>query len=492
MSEERGPRAVTAADALSVGRDVYFGHGKIEILPKVTVTNLWDMAVSYTPGVGHVVRRLLEHPEELSEQVAKDNMIALVTDGTAVLGYGNVGPYAGMPVMEGKATMFKMLAGIDCMPLCLNTSGPRQLIDVLRALEPSFGGFNIEDVAAPGCFELMQGLESELSVPSLHDDQFGTATVVTAGIINALQVVGRRPGDVRAVVNGVGAAGSATVRMLAALGVGEILAVDRAGILSRGCRTPHAHWNEIADMTNPRQRSGGLAEAMVGADLFVGVSVAGLVSPDMVRSMNRDPIVFGLANPDPEIMPGEARKAGAAIVASGRFDYPNSCNNVLAFPGLMRGAIDSKARRVSLGMCLAASRAIAGTIRDGTVSPDRILPSPLDVNLHANVAEAVAQAAIEEGLARIRLTLGEVACRALCARAPWSKTSVCKIASTSTTAPLWSRRNEGAFWTARASEIHEAMTGRPKRRQGPRLQIFSRLLTRSPKGRRRSTASQFG
>jgi malate dehydrogenase (oxaloacetate-decarboxylating) len=273
MSEERKPPEVTASDALKIGRDVYFGHGKIEILPKVAVTSLWDMAVSHTPGVGHVVRHLLEHPDTLGEHVAKDNMIALVTDGTAVLGYGNVGPYAGMPVMEGKATMFKMLAGIDCMPLCLNTSSPRQLIDVVRALEPSFGGFNVEDVAAPGCFELMRGLESELSVPSFHDDQFGTAIVVTAGVINALKVVGRKPGDIRAVVNGVGAAGSATIQMMTALGVGEILAVDRPGILRRGEPLPHAHWNEIAEKTNPQRRSGGLAEAMASADLFVGLSI---------------------------------------------------------------------------------------------------------------------------------------------------------------------------------------------------------------------------
>ena len=411
MSEERKPREVTASDALKIGRDVYFGHGKIEILPKVAVTSLWDMAVSHTPGVGHVVRHLLEQPDTLGEHVAKDNMIALVTDGTAVLGYGNVGPYAGMPVMEGKATMFKMLAGIDCMPLCLNTGSPRQLIDVVRALEPSFGGFNVEDVAAPGCFELMRGLESELSVPSFHDDQFGTAIVVTAGVINALKVVGRMPGDIRAVVNGVGAAGSATIQMLTALGVGEILAVDRPGILRRGEPLPHAHWNEIAEKTNPQRRSGGLAEAMVSADLFVGLSISGLVSPDMVRSMNRDPIVFGLANPDPEIMPDDARKAGAAIVASGRFDYSNSCNNVLAFPGVMRGAIDSKAWRVSIGMCLAASHAIAGTLQDAVIGPDRILPSPLDTDLHPNVADAVAQAAEKEGLARVQLGVGEVAAK---------------------------------------------------------------------------------
>jgi malate dehydrogenase (oxaloacetate-decarboxylating) len=256
---------------------------------------------------------------------------------------------------------------------------------------------------------LMRGLESELSVPSFPDDQFGTAIVVTAGVINALKVVGRQPGDIRAVVNGVGAAGSATIQMLAALGVGEILAVDKPGILRHGDPLPHAHWNEIAEKTNPQRRSGGLAEAMASADLFVGLSVSGLVSVDMVRSMNRDPIVFGLANPDPEIMPEDARKAGAAIVASGRFDYANSCNNVLAFPGVMRGAIDSKARRVSIGMCLAASRAIAGILHDAAIGPNQILPSPLDIDLHPNVAEAIAQAALKEGLARVVLGVGEVA-----------------------------------------------------------------------------------
>jgi malate dehydrogenase (oxaloacetate-decarboxylating) len=400
---------VTAKEALSVGRDVYYGHGKIEILPKVLVHGLRDMSVSYTPGVGHVVRHLLAHPEALNDQVAKDNLIALVTDGTAVLGFGNTGPSAGMPVMEGKAVMFKMLAGIDCMPLCLSARGPKHLIDIIEALEPTFGGFNIEDVAAPSCFELMRGLEASLPVPVLHDDQFGTATVVTAGVMNALTVLGRRPQDVRAVVNGVGAAGTAAIQMLQALGVADIIAVDKAGILRRGDALIYPHWNEIAEKTNAERRSGGLPEAMVGADLFVGLSVAGLVSPAMIRTMNRDPIVFGLANPDPEILPNDALSAGAAIVASGRFDYPNQCNNVLAFPGLMRGALDSKAKRVSLGMCLAASRAIAATVPQRQLTPERILPSPLDEDLHPNVAEAVATTAVVEGFARAALTSGSVA-----------------------------------------------------------------------------------
>ncbi len=404
--------AVSPEEALSVGRDVYFGHGKIEILPKVLVRGLRDMSVSYTPGVGHVVRHLLANPDEIHQQTAKDNLIALVTDGTAVLGFGNVGPHAGMPVMEGKATMFKMLAGIDCMPLCLTARGPSHLIDIISALEPSFGGFNIEDIAAPGCFELMRGLEANLSVPSLHDDQFGTATVISAAFLNALSVLGKRPDNVSVVVNGVGAAGSATISMLQALGVGEIIAVDRVGILRAGDELEHPHWREIAARTNPRRLSGGLAEAMRGSDVFIGVSVAGQVKADMVRSMNRDAIVFGLANPEPEILPSEALAAGAAIVASGRFDFPNQCNNVLAFPGLMRGALDSRARRVSIDMCLAAARAIAATVPEKDLSRERILPSPLDIDVHANVAEAVAMQAAAEGLARVSVVAGATASNA--------------------------------------------------------------------------------
>lgn len=411
MTAEHLNIPVTASEALAVGRDVYYGHGKIEILPKITVGGLRDMAVSYTPGVGHVVKHLLAHPEALHEQAAKDNMIALISDGTAVLGYGNVGPHAGIPVMEGKAAMFKMLAGIDCMPMCVSARGPEHLIDIVGALEPTFGGFNIEDVAAPHCFTLMHGLSQTVSVPSLHDDQFGTATVVTAALINAVSVLGRKKESMRVVVSGIGAAGSATITMLEALGVGDIVAVDRPGILRSGDELAHSHWREIAERTNRERLSGGIAEALRGADVFVGVSVEGLVSPAMVRSMNRDPIVFGLANPEPEILPGDAQAAGAAIVASGRFDFPNHCNNVLAFPGLMRGALDSKARRISVGMCLAAAHAVAATVPADELGASHILPSPLDAEVHANVAEAVAQRAMTEGLARVSLAPGASAAR---------------------------------------------------------------------------------
>lgn len=399
------PPATFEERALAFGRDVYSGHGKIEILPKVSAETLADMAVAYTPGVGHVVKRLLAHPEELAQQTAKDNMVALVTDGTAVLGFGNVGPHAGMPVMEGKAVMFKALAGIDCMPLCLDIKSPEQFCDVVAALEPSFGGINMEDVAAPHCFRILRALNDRLSIPVIHDDQYGTATVALGGLIKALDLTGRKPGDIRVVVNGVGAAGSATIFMLEALGVGDIVAVDRPGILRAGDALAHEHWREIAARTNRSRLTGGLADALAGADVFIGLSVGGIVNERMIGSMAKAPIVFALANPEPEIAPDRARAAGAALAASGRFDFPNHCNNVLAFPGLMRGALDTKARSVSIGMCLAASRVLA-TLGGNDI--DHILPSPLDPLTHASVAEAAAMAAMAEGLAQTRVQPGDV------------------------------------------------------------------------------------
>ncbi|MGH6881032.1 NAD(P)-dependent malic enzyme [Hypericibacter sp.] len=400
---------VTKEAALAFGRDVYYGHGKIEILPKVAVHSLADMAVAYTPGVGHAVREIQARPEALSELTAKDNLVAIVTDGTAVLGFGNAGPRAAAPVMEGKATMFKLLAGIDCFPLCIQARDAAHLIDILEALEPGFGGYNIEDVAAPACFEVVRQLEQRVDIPAMHDDQYGTATVIAAGIINALKVTGRAAKDIRVVVNGIGAAGTATIDMLQALGVGEITAHDKAGILYRGGSYAHEHWRRIAETTNPDRLQGDLAAAMRGADVFIGVSVANQVTPEMVRSMARGPIVFGLANPEPEIRPDVALAAGAAIVASGRFDFPNHCNNVLAFPALMRAALDTKTRRVSREMCLAASRTIAAEISDAELAPDLILPSPLSATLYPNVAEAVAREAVKQGLARVDPGVGAVA-----------------------------------------------------------------------------------
>lgn len=394
--------------ALAFGRDVYVGHGKLEVLPKVVVRGLDDVAIAFTPGVGHVVREIQARPESLSELTGRDNTIAIVTDGTAVLGFGDAGPSAALPVMEGKAIMFKMLAGIDCIPLCARARDGAHLVDIMAALEPTFGGYNLEDVAAPTCFSVMAEAERRLGVPILHDDQYGTATVITAGLLNALTVVGKEPGAARVVVNGVGAAGTATIDMLQAAGIGDIVAVDKVGILASGRTYPLAHWQRLAETTNRDGITGDLARAMRGADGFVGVSVANIVTADMVRSMAERAIVFALANPDPEIAPDEAWAAGAAVVASGRFDFPNHCNNVLAFPSLMRAALATKATRISRDLCLATARAIGAQVPQSELSPTRILPSPLDDDLYPTVAEAAARAAVALGLARVDPGVGAV------------------------------------------------------------------------------------
>ncbi len=406
MSNQKTP--VPADVAMAFGRDVYYGHGKIEILPKVVIKGIEDIAIAFTPGVGHVVRAIYENPDLLHEQTAKDNLIALVTDGTAVLGMGNVGPYAGMPVMEGKSVMFKLLAGIDCMPLCLDVSSGDELVSAIKALAPTFGAFNLEDVAAPRCFEVMGQLGS-LPVPIMHDDQYGTATAITAVLINALKVLDRKPVNQRVALCGCGAAGTACVEMLFLLGFQDIVVVDKDGILSRDQKQPHAHLQRVAEQTNVLCIKGGLEEAMTGADLFIGLSVGGIVSSDMMRLMNTDPIIFSLANPVPEILPDVAYAAGAVLVASGRFDFPNHCNNVLAFPSLLRGALDTNAKSVSPKMCFAAAHAIANDVSEDELSISNISPSPMSDTLYPDVAEATARAAIEEGLARKIPSPGAVA-----------------------------------------------------------------------------------
>ena len=401
--------SVTLDASMSYGRDVYHGHGKIEISSKVVVNDENDIATAFTPGVGHVVQAIADNQEIVHEQTAKDNFIALVTDGTSVLGFGNVGPYAGMPVMEGKAVMFKLLAGIDCMPLCLNVNSGDELVSIIRALEPTFGGFNLEDVAAPRCFGVMDQLDGSLSVPIMHDDQFGTATAITASLINAFRVLNRSPANQKVVVCGCGAAGTACVEMLLLLGVEEILVVDQIGILNRDDGLIHEHWRRVAELSNDACQSGSLEDAIKGADIFIGLSTAGIVSQNMIRSMNANPIVFSLANPVPEIMPDDALAAGAALVASGRFDFSNHCNNVLAFPALLRGALDTRAVKISPSMCLAAAKAIAGDVDDCDLSTNNICPSPMSSSLYPDVAEATARAAVTEGLARIVPAPGAVA-----------------------------------------------------------------------------------
>ncbi len=391
---------VDAQAALAANRHPYYGHGKLEVLPKLNVATLDDIATLYTPGVAYSVQEIIDRPEALHELSTKDNMIAVVTDGTAVLGLGRAGPRAAVPVMEGKAAMFKLLAGIDAVPLCLAVEKSLDLVDILAALEPSFGGYNIEDVGAPGCFEVMRALETRLPIPAIHDDQYGTATVIVATLINAWKVTGREPRDQRVVINGAGAAGAATFDLLRGMGIGDIIVNDRNGILCAGQVQAPAHHVSIAAASNAERRKGGIAEAVRGADVFIGVSVAGQLSGDMVRTMRSRPIVLALANPVPEIMPEEALAAGAAIIATGRFDYPNQCNNVLAFPALMRAALDTGAKRLDRDVYLTCARAIAAEIPDAALGPSSILPSPLSPSLYPNAAEATARAIVNRGLAR--------------------------------------------------------------------------------------------
>lgn len=387
------------------------GAGKLEVLPRFTVSGLDQIAALYTPGVGYLVNEIVARPEALGELTGRDNTIAVVSDGTAVLGLGNAGPHAALPVMEGKAAMFKLLVGIDAIPLCVSTKGADQLVALLQALQPSFGGFNLEDVAAPICFEVMERANGRLTVPIIHDDQYGTATAVAAGLINAWKVLGRDRSRERVVVCGDGAAGTATVDLLLGLGVQDITVVGLTGIIGRHRSYPDPHRQWLAEQTNHARLRGGLAEAMQGAGAFVGLSVGGIVSGEMVRSMADAPIVFAMANPVPEIMPEVAMEAGAAVIATGRFDYPNQCNNVLAFPGLMRGALDTKALRVPREACLAAAEAIAQDLPESALAPGNILPTPLSDSLYPSVADATAQSLIRLGLAQRRYAPGEVAQR---------------------------------------------------------------------------------
>ncbi len=401
--------------ALAFGRDVYYGHGKIEILPKVAVRSLDEMAAAYTPGVAYAVQEILARPEAHWEQTTKGNLIALISDGSAVLGLGNAGPMAAGPVMEGKAVMFKVLAGVDCIPLCLQVQNTERLIETIAALEPNFGAINLEDIAAPACFDVVSRLRERLSIPVLHDDQYGTATAVVAALINALEVTGRNPEKQRVVINGAGAAGTATADLLLTLGLGDVIMVDRRGILNRNATYDVAHFNSLAQRTNRDNISGDLKAALRGADVFIGLSVGRLVSGDMVRTMAPSPIVFALANPEPEIMPPEAEAAGAAVIATGRFDFPNQCNNVLAFPALIRGALDVRATEINNEMCLAAARAIAADVPRAELRHARILPTPFSETLYPSVAEAVARTAVTMGIATRDPGVGAVAdnCRHL-------------------------------------------------------------------------------
>jgi malate dehydrogenase (oxaloacetate-decarboxylating) len=384
--------------------------GKIAVHSKVPCASVSDLALAYTPGVAEPCREIEKNPDDVYEYTAKGNLVAVVTDGTAVLGLGDIGALASIPVMEGKAILFKNFAGIDAFPIAVTSKEPSVIVDTVARIEPVFGGINLEDISAPRCFEVEERLKKILKIPVFHDDQHGTAVVALAALINALKVVGKRFDQVKVAVSGAGAAGIAVTKFLYSFGVKDAILCDSRGIISRGRPDLNPAKRAIAESTNPRNLQGSLADAMAGADVFLGLSVAGIVTPAMVESMNRDAIVFAMANPVPEIMPDLALAAGARVVATGRSDFPNQVNNVLGFPGIFRGALDVRASDINEAMKVAASRAIAGLVESPTESC--VIPSPLDRRVVPAVSAAVAQAAIETGVARVPLPPEEVAARA--------------------------------------------------------------------------------
>jgi malate dehydrogenase (oxaloacetate-decarboxylating) len=366
--------------------------GKLEVTSKVPLRTRDDLSMAYTPGVARVCRAIAEHPEDARKLTIKRNTVAVVTDGSAVLGLGNIGPAAALPVMEGKALLFKQFAGVDAWPVCLDTQDTDEIVRTVELLAPAYGGVNLEDIAAPRCFEVERRLRSSLDIPVFHDDQHGTAIVVLAALRNALRVVGKQLPDVRVVLSGAGAAGVAIIKILQAEGAVEIVDCDRSGILHPGREGLDSSKRWVAEHTNPQRRQGSLRDALAGADVFIGVSGPNLLEPDDLAAMADRAIVFALANPDPEVDPAGARRH-AAVVATGRSDEPNQINNVLAFPGVFRGALDAQARGISEAMKVAAARAIAACVHDDELRPDYIVPSVFDRTVAPAVAGAVRQAA---------------------------------------------------------------------------------------------------
>lgn len=364
-------------------------NGKLEIVAKSPVKSREDLSLAYTPGVAEPCKVIAQDKEAAYKYTMKANTVAVVSDGSAVLGLGNIGPYAAMPVMEGKAVLFKEFGGVNAVPICLDTQDTEEIIKAVTYLAPGFGGINLEDISAPRCFEIEERLKEILDIPVFHDDQHGTAIVVLAGIINALKVVGKKKEDCRIVVNGAGSAGVAITRLLLTYGFPHITMCDKVGIVSK--KTEGLNWmqQKMAELTNLEQQTGTLADAMKGADIFVGVSAPGIVTPEMVASMNRDAILFAMANPVPEIMPDIAKAAGAKIVGTGRSDFPNQVNNVVAFPGIFKGALEGRAAKITEEMKLAAANAIASLVPDEELNEDNIMPEAFNPRVAEVVAEAV-------------------------------------------------------------------------------------------------------
>ncbi len=379
----------------------YDWNGKIEVISRVPINSSEDLALAYTPGVAEPCLEVQKDIDKSYELTRRNNLVAVITDGTAVLGLGDIGPEAGMPVMEGKCALFKAFGDVDAFPLCVKSKDVDEIVNTVYLISGSFGGINLEDISAPRCFEIERKLKEKCDIPIFHDDQHGTAIIVAAGLLNALKITGKKIGEIKVVMNGAGAAGIAIAKHLMNMGVKNITMCDSKGIICKGDERLNAVKREMAEITNLEHKEGKLADAMVGADVFLGISAAGCVSEEMVQSMNRDAIIFAMANPTPEIMPDLAKKAGAAVVGTGRSDFPNQINNVLAFPGIFRGALDCRASDINEEMKIAASYALASIIDDSELNADYILPHAFDPRVGKAVAEAVKKAAIESGVARI-------------------------------------------------------------------------------------------
>ena len=384
-------------------------HGKLAVAPKVKVTNKEELSLAYSPGVAEPCKDIHEHPEKVYDYTMKSNTVAVISDGTAVLGLGNIGAEASLPVMEGKAVLFKSFSGIDGIPLSLSTTDTEEIIRTVKLLEPNFGGVNLEDISAPRCFEIEERLKKETQIPVFHDDQHGTAIVTLAGLMNALRIVNKKLSDIRVVLNGAGAAGIAIVKLLHSYGVREMIMCDSQGAIYEG--RPHGMNSTkeyVAKWTNKEKINGKLADVIQGADVFIGVSVANLLTEEMVQSMAEEPIIFAMANPNPEITPDLAKAAGAKVIGTGRSDFPNQINNVLAFPGIFRGALDVRATHINEKMKQAAVEAIASLISEEELNADYVIPGPFDKRVAPSVAKAVAKTAMESGVARLDVDPNEI------------------------------------------------------------------------------------